>query len=298
MKDRKVALQIRCYEPWAETAKLMADVGFRYVAMVLDAPLLCNADWKQRLYEMRETLERYGLRCIQTHAPYYDLLISAEIRDEMMETALLRSIEATKLLGAQLCAVHPRSVIIPDRSRETSVDRERSLLENLVSFRPLVAECEAHNVLLGIENLMKYPSAFPYFYSWIAEDHATLIDCLDSEKAVGIWDFGHANLIETDHGERIRTLGSRIKGTHVHNNDGNEDSHLPPFLPPRDGYYVKRCVDWQRVLAALHETGYDGYLTLESVIPYEYPIEGYIRYLYDSVCALDDMYSTLHRAEF
>lgn len=287
--DRKVALQIQGTGPWRESAKAMADAGFRHIAIVTNEALLCRDDWKSEVAKICELLARYGLDCIQTHAPYYNLLISAEQREEKTETALLRSIEAAKMLGAKLCAVHPRSVIIPDKPRETAVDRTRSLEENLIAFRPLIEECEKQDVLLGIENLMKYPSAFPYFYSWIAEDHAELIDKLNSDKAVAVWDFGHANLIETDHAERIRILGKRIKATHVHNNDGRDDDHFPPFLPPRDAYYVRRSVDWKSVLAALRDTDYDGYLTLESIIHHDYPIEGYIRYLYDSVCALDDI---------
>lgn len=287
--DRKVALQIQGSGPWRQTAKIMADVGFRHVAIVTNEALLCRDDWKDEIAGMGELFAEYGLTCIQTHAPYYNLLLSAEVREERLETALLRSIEAAKMLGAELCAVHPRSVITPNEPRETAVDRARSLEENLIAFRPLIEECEKQNVLLGIENLMKYPDAFPYFYSWIAEDHAELIDKLNSDKAMGVWDFGHANLIETDHAARIRTLGKRIKATHVHNNDGRDDNHYPPFLPPQDAYFVRRSVDWNNVLAAMREIGYDGYLTLESIIHHDYPIEGYIRYLYDSVCALEDI---------
>ena len=287
--DKKVALQIRSYEPWKETAKAMSEVGFQYVSMVFGEEKMLGDDWKKNVDEMGETFAKYNLKCIQTHAPYYDLLISAERRDADMEKMLLRSMEATKMLGAEICAVHPRSYIIDGAPRETAVDREKSLEENLISFRPLAEECEKQGVLLGVENLMRYPFAHPYFYSWIAEDHAELIDKLDSKNVCGVWDFGHANLVDTDHAERIRTLGNRIKGTHVHNNDGKEDQHFPPFLPEPTSYYVRRSVDWNSVLTALKSTGFDGYLTLESIFHYNYPIEGYIRYLYDSVCTLDDI---------
>lgn len=287
---KKVALQLRNYEPWENMAKEMAEAGFEYVAMAFgDEKPLLQRNWKSYVEEIGEVFAKNGLKCIQTHAPYYSLLISAEKREQDMETALLRSIEATKILGAEICAVHPRSYIIDGMPRETEVDRERSLQENLIAFRPLVRECEKYGVLLGIESLMRYPSIHPYFYSWLAEDHAELIDRLESKNVCGIWDFGHANLIDTDHASRIATVGGRIKGTHVHNNDGNEDYHFPPFLPTPDAYYVRHSVDWNATLAALKNSGFDGYLTLESVFNLQYPSAGYIRYLYESVCALDDI---------
>ena len=96
-------------------------------------------------------------------------------------------------------------------------------------------------------------------------------------------------MIEADHAERINLLGNKIKATHVHNNAGWEDEHFPPFLPPTGSYYVKRTVDWDKVLKALKNTGYDGYLTLESVIDDKCPINGYLIYLYESVSKLYDM---------
>lgn len=287
--NKKVALQIRCYEPWKETALAMQKCGFQYVSMVFDESFLSADNWKENVMDIDAFFKQCNLKCVMTHAPYYDLLLSAEKRIDDTEVALYRSIEATKILGAEICAVHPRSCIIDGAPREIAVDRDKSLKENIISFQPLVEACEKFNVLLGIENLMRYPFAHPYFYSWIAEDHAKLIDEFNSKKVCAIWDFGHANLIDVDHAERIHMLGGRIKGTHVHNNDGIQDDHYPPFLPEETSYYVRRSVDWYSVLGALKDTGFDGYLTLETVFPYQYPIEGYVRYLYDSICVLDDI---------
>lgn len=289
--NKKVALQIRNTEPLEKMVKVMSESGFKYVAMAFsDEKPFLNTNWEKYVYDIGELFSKYGLNCIQTHAPYYNLLISAEKRDEDMETALLRTIKATKMLGAEICAVHPRSVIIDGESRETAVDRQRSLQENLIAFSPLTEQCEKDGVLLGIENLMKYPKLYPYFYSWIVEDHCELIDRLGSKNVAAIWDFGHANLVDTDHAKRIQTLGNRIKGTHVHNNGANDDEHMPPFLPPSDSYYVRRTIDWNKVLSALKSTGYNGFLTLETVFNFSYPIDSYIRYLYESVCELENIF--------
>lgn len=285
--DKKVSLQIPISQFTDSIAEIIKNCGFKYVSISFDdnSILLAN-DFKCELQKVFEILKKNTLKCNMIHAPYYHLLISAENYDDDMELAILRSIEATKILGSQICVVHPRSVIIENVPREDSVDRVASLEKNLIYFKPLIKECEKHDVLLGIENLMKYPNDFPPFYSYIVEDHIKLIDSLKSDKVCAIWDFGHANLVDDDHVERIKKLGNRIKGTHIHNNDGVNDCHYPPFIPESSAYFVKRTVDWENTLSALGSTGFDGFLTLETTINFAYPTEPFIKYLFENVCFL------------
>lgn len=286
--DKKVALQIRNFEPISRAAKAMKSAGFKYVAFAFtDKNLLLCSDWERKVYEIAEIFDKYSLKCIQTHAPFYPLLVSAEERDEGLEKSILRSVEATKILGADLLAVHPRSVIKEDETAE--VLTEKSLKENIISFNGVVNLCEKLGITLGIENLMEDEQRPPCFYSCKAEDHAELIDKMNSKFVKAIWDFGHANIVNADHAERIKILGNRIVGTHVHQNDGKEDNHYPPAIPPSNAYFVKRTVDWNNVLKTLKSTGYDGYLTLETMPSWQHCAESYIRYLYDSVCELDDI---------
>lgn len=290
--DRKIAIQLRNNEPWIEMCGMMHRAGFKYVAMSFgdDEGHLLSDNWREYIEDMARTFAENDLKCIMTHAPYYSLWISAEQRDEKMELSMLRAIEATKILGAEICAVHPRSFLIPGVSPAESCDRDRSFKENLISLKPLVKACEEFGVKLGIENLMRYPDPqFPHFYSYIVEDQIELIDSLASDSVCGVWDFGHANLCDEDHSERIRKLGSRIMGTHVHNNDAVNDNHYPPFYPVASSYYVRRSVDWNAVMAALKDTGFGGYLTLETTFHLDFATESLVRYLYDSVCALDKL---------
>ena len=59
--DKKVALQICSHEPWKQTAKAMADAGFRYVSMRLGEEKMKGDDWKNQVADIRETFEKYGL---------------------------------------------------------------------------------------------------------------------------------------------------------------------------------------------------------------------------------------------
>ena len=185
---KKVAIQLQHDEHLPEMIRIARESGFEYVAIGFGSSKCFHFEgWEKEVSSIRGELEKNGLKCVMTHAPYYNLFISAEKRDPIMEKALFSCVGATKMLGADICAVHPRSFIKDGEPRETAVDRERSFKENVISFRPLVDEGEKKGVSVGIENLMRYPYAHPYFYSWIAEDQVRLIDEFKSDIAIFIY---------------------------------------------------------------------------------------------------------------
>ena len=53
----------------------------------------------------------------------------------------------------------------------------------------------------------------------------------------------------------IRALGNRLKALHVHDNDRIHDSHELPFTMQ---------IDFDGMVEALRDIGYDGYMTLEA----------------------------------
>lgn len=82
-----------------------------------------------------------------------------------------------------------------------------------------------------------------------------LVDALGSEVAGVCIDTGHAHLVsEFGAGKALRMAGERLITTHLQDNHGDWDEHLPP------GYGT---IDWDDVAAALGECGYAGCLLLE-----------------------------------
>lgn len=71
---------------------------------------------------------------------------------------------------------------------------------------------------------------------------------------VGIcFDAGHAHLDSTP-ADQITAAGQWILTTHLHDNHGHRDEHLPPFAG---------TAPWQEILQGLADSGYDGCLLLE-----------------------------------
>jgi sugar phosphate isomerase/epimerase len=86
-------------------------------------------------------------------------------------------------------------------------------------------------------------------------------------------DTGHANNSGVHVPSFIRLAGDRLKCTHVNDNLGDKDTHLPPFMG---------TVDWRGVMSALRELGYDGDFSCE-IGPWHTPFscrDTWYRYIY------------------
>lgn len=80
-----------------------------------------------------------------------------------------------------------------------------------------------------------------------------LIDSLDLDQAGLCLDFGHAAIMG-DVLDAIEEASGHLLTTHVHDNDGRQDSHLVPG---------EGVIDWSAALFAIQKIGYDGLFLLE-----------------------------------
>ncbi len=66
-------------------------------------------------------------------------------------------------------------------------------------------------------------------------------------------DFFHMNVEEVDSGEALKSCGNRLLDVHIADNNR---------MPPGQG-----AIDWKQAIKVLTGMGYDGYLTVEFVVP-------------------------------
>jgi len=72
----------------------------------------------------------------------------------------------------------------------------------------------------------------------------------------------------------VRTIGKRLGVLHLHDNDGERDDHLPPYLGN---------LDFDAMMEALKEVGYEGNINFEihfGKVPKEH-LESLARYVYE-----------------
>jgi len=274
----KKAMQISYGSRFEEMVRKVREAGFQYVSVGLDIERL-NENWKEKAVTILRILEKHGVKCVQTHLPYYSMVISSEIIDKEMEENILAGIRISAVIGALWCVYHPRTSITSNYDSEVAfADNRKSILRYL--------ECaEEYGIGIALENLPEFPLISPRmpFYTSEYRDLIALTDSFQSDKIGVCWDFGHANLMYWDQAKAIREVGNRIKCTHIHNNYKWDDNHQAPDIGN---------IEWTKVMKALTDTGYEGPLTLETrlnIYDDESVNNSYLRHNYVGVTYLEEL---------
>jgi len=246
------AIQIAYNADFALKCKIAAEAGFRHISVNFnDMQDNSDAAFDRAPELILQILEENGLSCVQTHLPYYDLRISVEELDGDFERRILRSIEAGGKIGAPWQVYHPRSAVNAGFRRDVALQKNREVIEGYLA-------CAAkYNSGIALENLPIFSGIVPSmpFYSCDYGDLCELNDSFGAENVGICWDTGHANMMHFDQSAAIRYLGSRIKCTHIHNNDSRKDQHYPPDMGN---------ISWKPIMEAFRSVDYQGPFTLET----------------------------------
>ena len=142
-----------------------------------------------------------------------------------------------------------------------AIPQEQVDLLNERLFRELIPVLLEGDTVACMENLFMKNAAgesLPAHCS-IAEKAVEFIDRMNREAGREVFglclDTGHLNLISQDMPGYIRTLGSRIKTLHLHDNDGVNDEHQAPYTG---------IIPWKAIMEALRDVGYQGTLNFET----------------------------------
>ena len=245
----------------------MAAAGFRTIDFNYNAfreRLLEQTEEEERRWAegVREEAARHGIRLAQMHAPIYNPF-GGTPESEALNDLTARSMRTAAVLGVPWVVVHPGSV-----AGAWDETHRRTLRERCVAYvRGLLDASDGLPVGVAMENCTskereiaaagEQPAGMRprELYGATAEELLEILDASSGGDRVGVcWDFGHAQVQGVDQGQQLRLLGSRLKVTHVHDNDGRSDQHLLPF---------NGKVDWTSVMSALKSIGYAGPFSLE-----------------------------------
>ncbi|MFC2135250.1 sugar phosphate isomerase/epimerase family protein [Bacteroidota bacterium] len=164
---------------------------------------------------------------------------------------LKKSIEAAGKINAAHITIHMGTFYwFPAAKwmRKKALDR---FIKNII---PILEICEAHNVIIALENVAPIPHGSDYYYLGDnVHDFKYIFDNINSEYLAFCFDAGHANL-----GEGVRTyideLGHKIVTVHFHDNDSTNDDHRAVG----DG-----TINWNDVIKGLIKINYTGPLITE-----------------------------------
>lgn len=203
-----------------------------------------------------QAIAESGVTFCSMHAPFPLFLPENRALSEYALAMTEQCIRACGLTGCRFMVVHP--VVGENREEERRINRE--------IFSHLAAVAREQGVILCVENMFYHRNGRVVQEDCAcAEELCYYVDTLNAacgeERFGACLDTGHALLAGQEIPEMIRMLGSRLKTLHLHENDGIGDMHRIPYTcRPHGG----AAIDWEAVLLALREVGYEGAICFET----------------------------------
>ena len=235
---------------WGDDAlavRTIAAAGFDAYDITLDLPThpIRTDAYLEHANTLKKAADACGMPCLQAHSPFGKI---ASLEDFEFYVALhRRAIEMCHELECGMLVVHPAN-------NYGAADNYTNLYEKLLSL------AERLGVRLATENMWNWDEEKTVTHPTACgtvEDFCAQIDIANSYYMTGCLDLGHAEMTGAPGAATmIRGLGkSRLGCLHVHDNDLARDKHTLPY---------QGKIDWEGVIEALREIGYEGHFTYEA----------------------------------
>ena len=228
--------QIYCYE----------GTGFKYLNLSLndDRSQLSREgeEWRRMVNDVGEAAAKMGIGLIMAHAPYTDPESYFNDRDSFIRS-IERCIEGCALLGIKDLVVHGS----PYRS---NLNKQQFFDEINELYHLILPAAEKYGINILLENFYEHPLLSN------GQDLLELHRLINHPLVYVCWDTGHAGVQKVDQYESIISLGKKLRGLHISDNDGKWDWHTGPFIGD---------INFDPVMQALADIDYSGYFNFEVV---------------------------------
>ncbi|MEM2921178.1 MAG: sugar phosphate isomerase/epimerase family protein [Candidatus Bathyarchaeia archaeon] len=198
-----------------------------------------SMDITETCRQVVEVANSYDVKAIQVHGPFgrFDVELASSdhsVRKKALDRAKMW-MELTSLLGADVLVLHT-AIVEEDILEGNNAMFEKARKSNLEAFRDLDKLAREEGVKVAIENRLEK------IFAWRPVDLVEFINALNSDYMGICLDVGHANVNGIKAAEMVEIMRDLIIATHLHDNDGFSDQHLPPLMG---------CIDWEALVKAL-----------------------------------------------
>ena len=227
------------FDAWDFSMWSMCGYDWKSNSAIASNHPLAGAEYAKFAKHLKSVGLNNGIVCNQSHAPFPSSC--REIRSYFK-----RAIECTAIAGGQICIIHP--------------DNNKSPEENGEMYLELLPYAKEHGVKIAAENMWNWDSksdCASFAACATPESFLAHLNAVNDDFLVACLDIGHAEMrgLGTCAIDMIYALKGKLSALHIHDNDKWKDSHQLPFTME---------IDFDKVVAALKEIGYNGYLTLEA----------------------------------
>jgi len=227
-----------------KAAQKAADHGFDAVEVPIEQSDRLDPD------RVREVLDDHdlGVTAVNTMVGDRDLIHPDADRRETGMTYMRDTIETAGAVGTDvLGGVFYSAIGRKWQATPTERERDLDLLEDrLADLSDYAADC---GVVLAVEPINRFETSFCN----TVEQGLEIVERVDHDHCQLLVDTFHMNIEEKDVEAAVRSAGSRIGHVHACGSDRGA---------PGNGH-----LDWEGIVAALEDTGYDGTLAVEAFTP-------------------------------
>lgn len=224
------------------------EAGFKYVDYSFGTECdrangVYSKNWKEYTKQLKAYADSMGITFVQGHSPMGAPIVQ-DNKKILADT--IRSVEACGELGIKNLVVHS--------GYRHKISKEETFRDNKEFFMRVLDVAEKYDVNILVENFNKMCVENMY---WIdnAPDLLELIEYVNHPLFHAVWDTGHANMQDMPQNEALKLLGKHVYALHVHDNFGNEDSHMAPY---------SGSLNFDSLMHGLLDIGYNGYFTFEA----------------------------------
>ena len=223
---------------YIEEIKWIAQNGFDFIDLTCEPPQSMFFDPVM----VKKTLDYYNLEAIGHSDPTLPAIYPIkEIRNFCLDE-FKKTIDNFHQIGIHKVNIHPFY-------NAPHLSDQEVLIENIKVIKIMSNYCQSLGIELMLENFIRPFNSVETFLSIVNEVPNLKVHL----------DIGHCNLegdAEIIISHFFEKLGSKIIHLHMHDNDGEEDEHLP----------LGCCcgnINWPKMIKFIKDQGYDNSITLE-----------------------------------
>ncbi|MBO3800676.1 MAG: sugar phosphate isomerase/epimerase [Candidatus Brockarchaeota archaeon] len=203
------------------------------------------------LKKVKELGESLAVEIIQVHGPFGDIDF-----DSASEDYNRRSKALEKVCSWLKCiSEFEWGVLVLHTARLGSSQEydslsllEKTKLANIRFFKEVSKHASDYGVKVAIENRLENG------YCSLPRDLMELVDSVGSDYLGICFDTGHAYVNKLNMESTLKSIREFLIATHIHDNNGFEDQHLPPMMG---------SIDWENLMRTFLRVNYPKPLILE-----------------------------------
>ena len=203
--------------------------------------------------EFKKAADCIGVNVWQMHSMWPQDDTTEKSRALVVEKSKL-AIKAAGILGCKYFIIHP--VLPYGWGDEPTIEEAHKLTVERIN--ELLPFAKKEGVVICLENM---PLGKGHSFSTVQEIKDVMSAVNDPNVKV-CYDTGHCNVVGENQYKSIKLLGDDLATLHVHDDINRQDRHIIPYLGE---------INWEEIIEALAEIGFDGCISLETSVSHQMP---------------------------